>query len=58
MTDNSKTTRPGWVLAPLEPTRAMIEAAMNRKPSIEGELLYAGIWRAMITAAEEGVSTP
>ena len=44
------------LIAMREATPAMIDAAMNRNADIEGEMIYAGIWRAMIASAGEGVA--
>lgn len=44
----------GYALVPHEPTRAMVEAAMDRQTTKQahGDLLYHDIWRAMVARAE------
>jgi hypothetical protein len=43
----------GYVVAPAEPTDAMVAAAMGRRYTPCAPTLYHGIYRAMIAATQE-----
>lgn len=42
----------GYAVVPREPTEAMVNAALDRKHGEDLPLIYHGIWRAMVAAAE------